>query len=108
MNRYLLTAIIVMTLVNLLTRAMPFLFFRDKTPPKAILFLEGYFPPVIMTILVFYSLKDIDFQTAPYGSYEIVAVGATIALHLLFKNYLLSIFGSTLIYMALVQNWFGL
>jgi len=105
-DSYLLTAIIVMAVVNLATRALPFLFYRERTPPASVLFLESYFPPVIMTILVFYSLKDIDFQTVPYGSYEILAVGVTIALHLLLKNYLLSIFGSTLLYMALVQGWF--
>ena len=107
MDSYLLTAIIVMAVVNLATRALPFLFFRDRTPPAAILFLESYFPPVIMTILVFYSLKDMDFSSAPYGSYEIMAVVLTVALHLIFKNYLLSIFGSTLFYMALVQHWIG-
>ena len=105
-SSYLLSAILVMVLVNYLTRVLPFLFFRERTPPAAILFLERYFPPVIMTILVFYSLKDIDFHSAPYGSYELSAVALTIALHLLFKNYLLSIFGATLFYMGLVQGWF--
>jgi len=106
-SSYLFNAIVVMVVVNYFTRALPFLFYRKRTPPAAILFLERYFPPVIiMTILVFYSLKDIDFQSAPYGSYELSAVALTIALHLLFKNYLLSIFGATLFYMGLVQGWF--
>jgi len=105
-NSYLLNAILVMVIVNYMTRVLPFLFYRGKTPPAPILFLEQYFPPVIMTILVFYSLKEIDFQTAPYGSYELSAVAVTVALHLIFKNYLLSIFGATLFYMGLVQGWF--
>jgi len=106
-SSYLLSTILVMVLVNYLTRVLPFLFFRERTPPAAILFLERYFPPVIMTILVFYSLKDIDFHSAPYGSYELSAVALTIALHLLLRNYLLSIFGATLFYMGLVQGWFS-
>ncbi len=106
MDNYLFTAIIVMAIVNLITRVVPFLFFRGKELPSPILFLESYFPAVIMTILVFYSLKDIDFHSAPYGAFEMSAVGMTIALHLIFKNYLLSIFGSTIFYMALVQGWF--
>jgi len=105
-HNYLPVAILVMVVVNYFTRALPFLFFRDRTPPKAILFLENYFPPVIMTILVFYSLKGIDFTAAPYGGYELSAVALTVALHLIFKNYLLSIFGSTLFYMGLLQGWF--
>ena len=106
-NSHLLRAILVMVTVNYATRLLPFLFYRGKTPPAPVLFLEQYFPPVIMTILVFYSLKDIDFQSAPYGSMELSAVVLTIALHLIFKNYLLSIFGATLFYMGLVQGWFG-
>ena len=106
-NSYLISAIFVMVVVNYMTRALPFVFFRGKTPPPFILFLEVYFPPVIMTILVFYSLKDIDIYTAPYGGYEIIAVAVTVVLHLLFKNYLLSIFGATLCYMGLVQGWLG-
>jgi len=105
-NSYLFSAILVMVVVNYMTRVLPFLFYRGKTPPAPILFLEQYFPPVIMTILVFYSLKDINFQAAPYGSYELSAVAVTVALHLIFKNYLLSIFGATLFYMGLVQGWF--
>ena len=108
MDSYLLVAIIVMAVVNLATRVLPFMFFRDSNLPAAIRFLESYFPPVIMTILVFYSLKDIDFNAAPYGIFELSAVAMTIALHLIFKNYLLSIFGSTIFYMGLVQGWFGI
>ena len=107
-HSYLFSAILVMVIVNYFTRALPFLFFRNRTPPVPILFLERYFPPVIMTTLVFYSLKDIDFQSAPYGGFELSAVAVTIILHLLFKNYLLSIFGATLFYMGLIQGWFGL
>ena len=106
MDNYLLIAIMVMAVVNLITRVLPFLFFRGKELPSSILFLESYFPAVIMTILVFYSLKEIDFQSTPYGAFEMSAVGMTVALHLIFKNYLLSIFGSTIFYMALVQEWF--
>ncbi len=107
MNSYVIFAIVVMAVVNYFTRALPFLFFRSHTPPKFIIFLEEWFPPVIMTILVFYSLKDIDFQSAPYGAYELLGVAGTVGLHLLLKNYLVSIFGGTLLYMALVQGWFG-
>ena len=100
---YLVAMILVMALSNFFTRVFPFLFFVRREPARWILFLETWFPPVIMTILVFYSLKHIDFTSAPYGSVEMAAVLSTIVLHLVLKNYLVSIFGSTLIYMALLQ-----
>ena len=102
---YLLSAIAVMAVVNYLTRAAAFLFFPSGKTPGVIRFVEIHFPPVILTILIFYSLKDTDFQSAPYGLYELAGVGLTVGLHLIFKNYLLSIFGGTIGYMALVQGW---
>ena len=102
---YLLSAIAVMAVVNYLTRAAAFLFFPSGKTPGVIRFIEIYFPPVILTILIFYSLKDTDFQSAPYGLYELSGVGLTVVLHLIFKNYLVSIFGGTIGYMALVQGW---
>lgn len=101
---YLLGMIVVLALANFFTRVFPFLFFVRREPPKWILFLETWFPPVIMTILVFYSLKHVDLSMAPYGALEAAAVLATITLQLVLKNYLVSIFGSTLIYMALLQS----
>lgn len=105
-SSYLLTAILVMAAVNYLTRALPFLFYRGGSLPAPVRFLGRYFPPVIMTILIFYSLKDTDFQSAPYGAAELSGVALTVALHLLLNNYLLSIFGATLFYMGWVQGWF--
>jgi len=102
---YLLSAIAVMAVVNYLTRAAAFLFFPSGKTPSLIRFVEIYFPPVILTILIFYSLKDTDFQHAPYGLYEWIGVGLTFVLHLIFKNYLVSIFGGTIGYMAMVQGW---
>jgi branched-subunit amino acid transport protein AzlD len=102
---YLFAAIAVIAIVNYLTRAYPFLFFSNGKTPGWIRYIEIYFPPTILTILVFYSLKDTDFANAPYGLYELGGVALTVALHLVFKNYLVSIFGGTIGYMAMVQGW---
>ena len=104
---YLLSAIVVMVVVNFLTRAAAFLFFPSGKTPSVIRFVEIYFPPVILTILIFYSLKDTDFQHAPYGLHEWIGVTLTFVLHLIFKNYLVSIIGGTIGYMAMVQGWLG-
>ena len=101
---YLLSTIAVMAVVNYLTRVFPFLFFPDGKTPGWIRYIEIYFPPTILTILVFYSLKDTDFAHAPYGLHELGGVALTVVLHLVFKNYLVSIFGGTIGYMAMVQG----
>lgn len=102
-NGYLVAMILVMAVSNFFTRVFPFLFFVRREPPGWILFLEKWFPPVIMTILVFYSLRQVDLSAPPHGSLELLAVSSTVVLHLVLKNYLVSIFGSTLIYMGLLQ-----
>lgn len=96
-------AIAVMALVNFFTRVFPFLFFRKNELPSYIVFIEKFFPAVIMTILIVYSVKDVDFSLAPYGLKEIAGIVFTAVLHLSLKNYLISIFSGTIFYMGLVQ-----
>lgn len=102
-NLELFLAILVMSGVNLFTRVFPFLFFKKRDLPKSLIFIEKFFPATIMTILIFYTLKDIDFSSYPYGMKELLAIFFTIALHLGLKNYLISIFFGTIFYMGLVQ-----
>lgn len=96
-------AIAVMALVNLFTRAFPFLFFTKNHLPKSLDFLQKYFPATIMTILVVYSIKDVDYVNSYYGLKEFVSIAFTIIVHMKLKNYLISIFGGTILYMFLVQ-----
>ena len=103
-NNEIYLAIIVMTFMNFLTRVFPFIFFLKKDPPPIIIYIETYFPPVIMTILVFFTIKDVDLAVFPYGLKEISAILLTAFLHIWKKNYLVSIFLGTLFYMFLVQN----
>ena len=96
-------AIAIMAIVNLITRVFPFLFFGKKDLPSSILFIEKYFPPIIMTILIVYTLKDVDFSQTPYGFKEVGGIIFTAILHITVKNYLVSIFAGTIFYMGLVQ-----
>ena len=105
-NLDILIAILVMSLANFATRLFPFLFFVNREPPAIIIFVEKAFPPIIMTILIFYSLRYINLSVAPYGFSEFSAVVLTVLIHLGFKNYLVSIFAGTLFYMAMVQYIF--
>ena len=74
-----------------------------KDPPKIVVYVETYFPPVIMTILIFYSIRDVHFTSYPYGLTELITIAFTVFMHIWKNNYLLSIFGGTLLYMFLVQ-----
>lgn len=96
-------AIAVMAVVNYLTRVFPFLFFRKKELPSYVVFIEKFFPSVIMTILIVYSIKDVNFAIEPYGLKEVGGIIFTAILHLTLKNYLISIFMGTIFYMVLVQ-----
>ncbi len=96
-------AIAIMSLVNYFTRVTPFLFFKKNELPLSLVFIERFFPATIMMILIFYSVKDIDFITYPYGIKEFLSILITIGLHLSLKNYLISIFLGTVSYMILVQ-----
>jgi branched-subunit amino acid transport protein AzlD len=96
-------AIFIMALANFLTRVLPFLFFVKKDPPSWITFIEKNFPPIIMTILIFYTLTSIDFKNQMYGLKEFTAIFITGYLHIKYSNYLISIILGTIFYMALVQ-----
>lgn len=96
-------AIAVMALVNFITRVFPFIFFSKKELPASLVFVQKYFPAIIMTILIVYSIKDISILETPYGIKEIGSILFVIFLHLSLKNYLVSIFLGTIFYMGLVQ-----
>jgi len=102
-NNELYLAIFVMAIANLMTRAIPFIFFNKKSPPAYIVFVEKGFPPIIKTILIFYTLGKIDFTLAPYGIKELISIFITVIFHIKYSNYLISIFVGTFTYMFMVQ-----
>lgn len=98
-------SIIIMAIVTAFTRAFPFVFFGSLTsPPKIILFLGKFIPPVVMTILVLYCLQDIKLWDVPHGLNEIMAVILVVGLHRWKRNPLVSVFGATAFYMMLLQT----
>jgi len=102
-NNEIYLAILVMAIANLITRAIPFIFFNKKSPPKYIKFISDNFPAIIMIILIFYTLAKVDFANAPYGLKEIIAISITAFLHIRLNNYLISILVGTISYMVLIQ-----
>lgn len=99
----LLLAVLVMTAATLFTRAVPFIFFAKRKPPAFLDYLQIYLPPVVMSLLVFASLKDTNLTEAPWGIPSLVGAALTALLHLWKRNVLLSIAAGTALYMVLIR-----
>ena len=100
-----LLILLVMAAVTLMTRLLPFLLFdRGGQLPGWITWLGKTLPPAIMALLVVYCLRNVDFLGAGHGLPEMIGVLTAALLHLWKGNTMLSIFGATALYMALVQG----
>ncbi|MDR1461242.1 MAG: AzlD domain-containing protein [Campylobacteraceae bacterium] len=100
---YLLLAILTAAFATFATRVLPFLLFDKKQKPNKWLGLfEKNMPLMIMVILVFYAIRNTNFNEYPYGISEIIGIMSALLLHVKFKNALLSIIGATLFYMLLI------
>ena len=102
---YEILMILVIALVTLLTRALPFLAFKNNTN-KFINYLGEVLPYSIMPMLVVYCLKSINFLTGNHGICEIIGVITVVIVHLYKRNTLLSIITGTFVYMLCVQVLF--
>lgn len=96
-------AVILMALIILATRAFPFVLFSRADPPSIIIFIERFIPPMVMGVLVVYCLKDIAWTVWPSGLPELIALAVVALLQVWKKNAMLSIFGSTALYMLLIE-----
>ncbi len=94
---------VVMAVATFATRVVPFIAFRNRGDHPLLLFLGRYSPPVIMTILLIYSLQSVDLTRPPFGLSELLALLLTASLHLWRGNALVSIFSGTALYMTLLQ-----
>jgi branched-subunit amino acid transport protein AzlD len=90
-----------MAAIILACRALPFLFFSGRKPPKALSFIEASTPPIAMTVLAVSSFTSIHWELPPHGIPALVAGTVVVLLHLWKRNTLLSILGGTLLYMGL-------
>lgn len=96
--------IMVVAITTFLTRALPFIIFKDpKKTPDLIIYLSKVLPYSIMAMLVIYCLKDMNFFNKNHALPELIAVIATILIHLYKNNTLLSIITGTIIYMVCIQ-----
>ncbi len=85
------------------TRFLPFLVFSGKRKtPAFVQYLGRALPSAIFAMLVVYCLRSVD-VTANFALPEIIALAATVLLHLWRRQMLFSIAGGTVIYMLSVQ-----
>ena len=94
--------VLVVVLVTAVTRFLPFLIFRKKTP-AFVEYLGKVLPCAIMGMLVVYCLKNVSFLSGSHGIPEILCCLVTAGLHVWKRNSLLSIGVGTVLYMLLVQ-----
>lgn len=100
--------IAVVVLGTMLTRFLPFWVFpADKPTPGYVLFLGRLLPPAVLSLLVIYSVKDVEWTGGLYGLPEILGILLIVGLHIWKRNMLLSIAGGTIFYMMLVQTIFA-
>ena len=93
-------------LATVCTRFLPFLIFSGKREtPGFVRFLGRALPSSIFAMLVVYCLRNTD-VSAHFALPEMLAIAATVGLHLWKRQMLLSIAGGTAVYMLLVQMVF--
>ncbi len=96
--------LVIIMLVTMATRFLPFLLFGGKKqPPKVITYLGKVLPCAIMGMLVVYCLKDVHPLAYPYGIPELLGIALVAVLHVWKRNSLLSIGAGTVFYMLLIQ-----
>ncbi|GMO62584.1 MAG: hypothetical protein Ta2A_09330 [Treponemataceae bacterium] len=83
-------------------RALPFLLFSKREPPRAVRYVAKYIPPFVLAVLLVYCLRGIDIQRFPFGLPEAAALAVAVALHLWKRNAMISVFAATALYMLLI------
>ncbi len=90
-----------------ITRVIPFILLPDsRETPKVMLYLGRVLPAACMGLLIIYCLKDINVFEWSHGIPELIGIAIAAGLHLWKRNAILSIFGSTVAYMLMVQFLF--
>ena len=97
--------VLVMSIVTILLRALPFFIFKKQTP-KYISYLGKVLPSAIIGMIIIYCLKDITPSVYPFGAPEIIASFCVVCVQIWKRNSLISILSGTVIYMLLIQMIF--
>ncbi len=100
----LILIIAVCAVCTMLTRAIPFLVFRDANKvPKIVLYLGKVLPPAVIATLVIYALRNTEVLTGAHGIPELIGVLCAGVLHWIWRNSFISIGAATVLYMVLIR-----
>lgn len=103
-NLHPLLLVVVISLVTIVLRAIPFIFLgKKKETPKYIQYLGNILPYAIIGMLVVYCFKDMSFSGGTYGIPEAVAVLVIIASYRWKRNTIVSFLSGTVGYMILTN-----
>lgn len=101
---YIVFTIAILAIGNFLTRAFPFIIFRDGAQlPSLIAYLAKVLPYAIIGMLVVFCFKDTPVTMAPYGAPELIATLAIIVIYKKTRQMIYTIGGGLILYMFLVQ-----
>lgn len=99
--------ITIITLATMSTRFLPFLLFPSgKKKPDFIQFLGEVLPYAMMSLLVVYCLRNVQFTSYATWLPELLSIIFIVLLHTWKKNTLISVAGGTILYMFLIQMVF--
>ena len=104
---YLLAAVGVSAAVTWGLRALPFTALARLRASAAVGYLSARMPTGVMVILLAYTLRSLPLADPVQALPDLLALGATVGLHLWRRNAVLSILGGTVIYVALVSTLFA-
>lgn len=100
----LILIIAVCAVCTMLTRALPFLVFRDEQKvPKIVLYLGKVLPPAVIATLVIFALRNTNIMTGSHGIPELIGVLTAGILHWVWRNSFISIGAATVLYMILLR-----
>ena len=100
---YLLSAVAVAAAVTWALRALPFTALAPLRASAAVGYLAARMPLGVMVILLAYTVRDLPLAHPVQALPGVLALAATVGLHLWRRNAVLSILGGTVINMALAS-----
>lgn len=96
--------IVILAVMTVLTRALPFLIFpAGKPTPKYIQYLGKALPLAVFGMLVVYCLKDVQWLEGMHGIPEVLGIAAVVLMHLWRRQLFLSMAVGTAVYMILIR-----
>jgi branched-subunit amino acid transport protein AzlD len=98
---YLIAAVAVSAAVTWGLRALPFTALAPLRASAAVGYLSARMPLGVMVILLAYTLRGLPLTAPARALPDILAVAATVGLHLWRRNAVLSILGGTAVHIAL-------